>query len=362
MPLSQFYNYLSESERSVFGFTAVMDYIAYLYLKENELMLMTIQLDEFQLVNIEVMNHMLAILGYYMVGYNRKICISVQLTGTDSTQGITMISASKMPVSQTLLGPLKVGEDIEVITKSMGSNWEFLYSDPAFLEAVDTLGRVPRYIEFFIKGLWQVVMKSDITPLLSSVLKGVAVNMKDIYFEKYKLFLGQNSVGPRQMILWALSGRKVQLDDLLNGVTIRSAADSGILIVIPDSMDKTATLYTIYVPYILIRALNLVYNDIEDEYLNPLNQLDEHGFEKSNGALRLLRQNMYHSTGHKTVSLSDLYPSAIGRDEDLTMQIPIAPLTVVNADGAFGHINKLPLTTGKIIDLSKVKPYFSLTY
>lgn len=104
---------------------------------------------------------MLSILcAFITLNHNLKMCILPQLSGTESEMELQEVSLSKpIPVS-VLLEPLEEGEEskllqIELVDKqSEPKHREFFQSlleNPLFLQAVDSLGRIPRFFQFFVK-------------------------------------------------------------------------------------------------------------------------------------------------------------------------------------------------------------------
>lgn len=98
-------------------------------------------------------------------------------------------------------------------------------------------------------------------------------------------------------------------------------------------------------------------------FLNPVRKVDEKEFKKVMTGLRILRQNMFFKMGRKTVTYRELYPHAIGYDEDLDQEIELKPLFQLSVDGSSARhdsLHKYSMTevpvlnfTKKTIDLTK---------
>jgi hypothetical protein len=157
------------------------------------------------------------------------------------------------------------------------------------------------------------------------------------YFTKlWKQVLGGSLVGVRTMLLWALSGQKVQLRDELNGTTVESARNTGVLLLDEVEEEGSDPGYVINMPLVLLRALNLELKeeDIPDEFLDSTREVDDREFERIMGVIRVLRQNLLVGMGKKTARYRDVYPHALGYPEDLDQEIPIRKLSIVFADGS----------------------------
>jgi hypothetical protein len=251
-----------------------------------------------------------------------------------------------------------------------------LLDQPLFLRALDSLGRVPRFLQFFLTKLRAAIPQQDLQEFLSGVLKLVVDEVKNTYgTESWEYLLPGcgSQTGVRNMILWALSSKEVSLTDKLNGITVEQALKTGILML--QEVKDNPTKHTINVPLVLLRALNKgLGEDIPDEFLNPVHNIDDREFEKAMTILRVLRQNMLVATGKKTATYRELYPHAIGYDEDLDQEVPLKRLEVVMVDGssaAHDLMHYSPMTAvpvcnckQKTIDISQVSflsPLFSLS-
>jgi len=145
-------------------------------------------------------------------------------------------------------------------------------------------------------------VKADLTNFLSNVLSRVVDNIKDGYGVKtWQNLLGRSAVGVRTMVLWALCEKKVSLEDKLNGITVREASSSGILML--EESKGFSGYYTIVLPLVLLRALNKNLQDIGDEYLDPVRKFNWEEFEKAMSGLRVLRQNLLFGIGKKNCFL-----------------------------------------------------------
>jgi len=139
------------------------------------------------------------------------------------------------------------------------------------------------------------------------------------------------------------------LNDKLNGITVEEARNTGILIL---QETKNTDRYIIIVPNVLLRVLNMSTNDIDDQFLDPVKNFDDRGFENAMSALRILRNNLLMKIGRKTASYRELYPHAIGYKEDLDQTVDLEELQEVQADGnpsAHDSIHKSPITAVPIL-------------
>jgi len=217
-----------------------------------------------------------------------------------------------------------------------------IVDNPLFLQAIDSLGRVPRYFQFFLTRMMNAKQKEDISNFLRDILNSVVDDVKGAYgTDNWNKFLGGvhkedhegTYVGVRTMVLWALSGQKVALTDKLNGITVEEARNTGILMLEEVTGEER---YTISMPLTLLRAINKTLKDIDipDEDLDPVRTINDKEFEKVMTTLRRLRQNMLVKKGRKTATYRELYPHALGYKEDLDQEIPLQELPEVWANGS----------------------------
>jgi len=263
------------------------------------------------------------------------------------------------------------GMDKEQLKEKEKERLEFLkklLDQPLFLQAVDSLGRVPRFLQFFLTKVGTTTPKKNFEEFLSGVMDSVVDSVKTAYGTKnWEDFLGGSPTGVRNMILLALSAKEVSLTDRLNGITVEQARASGILM-LEEVKGSYPTKYIINVPLVLLRALNKELRDVQDEYLNPVRSIDDREFEKVLSALRVLRQNMLVAIGKKTATYRELYPHALGYDEDLDLEVPLKKLEEVWVNGSsaahdsmhHSPMNAVPVLKSqeKVIDISQVHFYF----
>jgi len=191
----------------------------------------------------------------------------------------------------------------------------------------------------------------------------VVDDVKEVYrTEKWQKLLGKSRKGVRQMVLWALSKKEVDLEDRLNGITVEQARATGILM-LEKVNNSNEEKYTINVPMILLRAINKELKDIPDKCLDTLSSIDDREFERVVATLRVLRQNMLVAMKVTTATYRDLYPNALGHNEDLDQKIQLNKLEEVWTNGKSSKhdsihrhkLNAVPIlySTNQNIDLSK---------
>ena len=296
--------------------------------------------------------------------------------------GLQAINNSRLLPTPLLLEPLATGEEtelcrVELVVKLQQrlegmdkeqlkekeyleerKRLEFLKNlldQPLFLQAVDSLGRVPRFLQFFLTKLMTTMPKQNLEEFLSGVMDSVVDEVKTTYGTKnWDDFLGGSPTGVRNMILWALSAKEVSLTDRLNGITVEQARATGILM-LEEVKDSHPTKYIINIPLVLLRALNKELRDVPDDYLNPVRSIDDREFEKVMSTLRILRQNMLVNIGKKTATYRELYPHALGYDEDLDQEVPLKRLEEVWVDGssaAHDSMHRIPYECSSCSQLS----------
>jgi len=228
-----------------------------------------------------------------------------------------------------------------------------LLNQPLFLQAVDSLGRVPRFLQFFLTKLVTAAQKQDLKEFLSGVLDSVVDEVQNTYgTKKWDDFFSGSPNGVRNMILWALSGKEVSLRDKLNGITVEQACSTGILM-LEEVKGSYPTKYIINVPLVLLQALNKQLRDVRDSDLNPVRIIDDREFERVMSTLRTMRQNMLVKSGNKTATYRELYPHALGYDEDLDQEIPLQKLEDIRVDGSSAKhdsMHQFPMNAIPVLD------------
>jgi ribosomal protein L30E len=87
-------------------------------------------------------------------------------------------------------------------------------------------------------------------------------------------------------------------------------------------------------PLILLKVFNKTFQDIPDEYLNPLKEFNENEFENIMDSLRIFRQNLMVKIGITKTTYKELYPFAIGYKEDLEKVIELKIMLRLKANGS----------------------------
>ena len=202
--------------------------------------LLTLQLDEFSQVPLSILKGIISFLAVHMTSHHHlQVCILPQLSGTSTKIVIQeMQNFSKIVHTPLLLSLLLQSPDMTKLTESalQGTGFKYLLQKPLFLQAVNTLGGVPRFLQYFIDGFQscskELQAEPDYSKILHSVLHHNVVDaIHTTYFTKlWKQVLGGSLVGVQTMLLWAFSGQKVQLSDKLNGITVESACNTGALL------------------------------------------------------------------------------------------------------------------------------------
>jgi hypothetical protein len=177
----------------------------------NKQVLLTIQFDEFSEVPKPVLNEIISLLGTHVTSEHKLgVCILAQFTGTDTHVGIKEVNSRLLP-TPFLLEPLVKGDETELcrvelvvklqkrlegMDKEQLKEGEYLeemerleflknlLDQPLFLQAVDSLGRVPRFLQFFLTKLVTTIPKQDLEEFLSGVMNSVVDEVKTTYGTK----------------------------------------------------------------------------------------------------------------------------------------------------------------------------------
>ena len=221
----------------VFSFRAVMSIISKThYAKSSAPLLLTLQLDEFGLIEQAYLKCMLADMAFHMTSrHSLKVCLLPSLTGTTVAVGLSSIAASRLILANMLLQPLDQSETFSMVMtflkgKVLGSRFASPAKVAMLRAALDTLGNNPRNISLFLFCLHEAHPDVVTERLLSTVLKRVVEQLNLIYqlpTWTAKMHISKSTVV--KLCSWALGGKDVQMTDRLNGLTVEDARSSGIL-------------------------------------------------------------------------------------------------------------------------------------
>jgi len=98
---------------------------------------------------------------------------------------------------------------------------------------ITSLGGVPRFLSYFIRTLQEKLTTEEnpnLSDYFSLILKKVTSEISKKYSTKqWQQIFTDGNKGVLNMLLWNLIKNKLNLSDKLNDITIREAADTGIL-------------------------------------------------------------------------------------------------------------------------------------
>jgi hypothetical protein len=326
-------------------------------------MIITLQIDEFQYIDKDILAQMLNLLASYFITEGHNLFFVVQLSGTDTETGIQSINLSKLKPTATLLSSLDPDEDLKLLKIELQNNQHLkgLLERNIYKQAVETMGRVPRLLATFISVINAKQKKvGDISEFLSSVLSTVKDEIASLYQIEEWIKIFENKNGLIQTIIWALCGRHVKLDDFVGGKSINNIRSSGVLMLQP--VEESKDYYTIHMPSILLRALNTKLDLIDDQFLDPTRFVDAELFEQTVCAVHILRQSML-SALESTVAYSDLYPGAVASPELLNQRVSLKPIVKVKCHSLLKNdsmhnypLNAVPIHnhTAPTVDLTQV--------
>lgn len=382
-----------QTEMKHFEFSNVCSLISETFAKRHpgKKLLLTVQLDEFSYLDKAILIEIVKCFSKSMLEeHDLNICFVPILTGTDTKVGVDSISLSSIRSHQVLVKPLEEGDDVEAISAALKNTpftTAFFKQNSLAAQALDSLGRVPRFLDFFARALstqpsnplWannnQLPSKPEgVKAHLQKVLEKVRTEIADAYqLKKWNALLygkdstmAQKDHGVLQMLIWSLAAHPVRRDTKLNAVTVEQAQATGMLMLLPT---RDPSEFTIHVPLILLRALNAQLEVVPDPCLDSLEMMDWKSFEKTMCVLRALRQNLLVRMQRSTASYRELYPHALGHPEDLDRVIPIQPLHHVpynlKSTSPRYPIHKfppdqIPVTDGHTINLAEVVIFTSL--
>jgi hypothetical protein len=323
-----------------FKISNILSLINELYLQNNKKLLLTIQLDEFQELKRDLLNNLIRELAITITSKQIQygICILPILSGTDTTLGIQSISNSKLAVVNILVKPLTIKQITYILRNYLNkTKFEYLLDNKNFQKIVASLGGIPRFSYFLNQCIEQTHELKDIKKFLTIVLNQLIQKIDLQYsIDKWNKILPDDKI--RNLILWSINKKEILLDDQVNGHSIREIADTGILILntVPNSNK-----FIIEMPLILLKVFNKTFQDIPDEYLNPVKETNENEFENIMDSLRIFRQNLMVKIGITKTTYKELYPFAIGYKEDLEKVIELKIMQRLKANGSSSSHNSI---------------------
>jgi hypothetical protein len=153
---------LPEAEFKAFEIGLVADKIERklreaLKIPNDKIAVMSVLFDEYQKLNdgnikygAKLAVEMLSMLRSATTnGKRRGLVLIPILDGTTESDAIVDVDLSSFGIRQIGLGPLNKGEDMEIIAADLG---EEIANNPWCKVAVESLGQIPRYIEYFLQA------------------------------------------------------------------------------------------------------------------------------------------------------------------------------------------------------------------
>lgn len=329
---------------------------------ENRLLIF-LHLDEFYALTSSNPNaHLLDSIIRYLVefmlcqSFDNHICILPLLTGTNFSTGNDSITGSKITPHYITLFPLSNDIIYSIIYKMCDTKIDQLKLKefPSFKFSIESLGGIPRFAEQFIRSLnnEDVDTLTDRYTIVQKVYQSVIDGVSNLYFYQWNDIIKGHKLASINLIIFSLIQREIKLSDKLNGITVRDIQDSGVIFLKPTANQN---LFTITLPITLIQAINQRLHFVDSKALDFTSNIDADLFESVMIALQTLRQNLLFQRkkypGHTPITFRDLYPGAIGHQEDLNFEVPIEELEAVNCIGNQGNhegvhsfdLNKMPI-------------------
>jgi hypothetical protein len=322
-----------EHHRHLFTFGEVLSYIGTQY-AINKPLLLSLQIDEFGLIASESLNKILRLFSTHMsTRHNDRVCLLPYLSGTTTAVGLAAITLSQLQPQPILLPPLgEVSSEKILVTALQATNKAYLIGHKLLPIATASLGNNPRNFQLFVAKMGVQELSENVGSLLSEVLTKVVDAIRGYYGTAgWQDLIGNSQEGVTRMCVWALSGREVILSDLLNGVTVEDVRSTGIVQLLQGSVHNR---FQLFLPQVVIRALNIDYAFVSPEMLDPLRRVDCLQFESEMAAIYILRNNMLVSLGQTTATYQELYPHAVGHPATLNRTVNIVKLTEVYANGS----------------------------
>jgi hypothetical protein len=343
---------LSPEDLKLFKFKKVLGEIRNSFdsLDKRQDLLLVIHFDEVQHIGNSLLKLVLSECANHMLQGSspsrQRICLLPVITGTSVIPVLSAITFSRLSSNSLLLGSLKPEQIWEILVAKYGQH--DIFQNRYFITAIDCLGQIPRFLEFFTQEM--SILDDKITPiheLLKRILEKVRDRIKETYGTPYwnQVFSGMN---PTQAILnlchFAIQQIPLYLSTKLNGITVEQAKESGIIFLKHQCDGTKPTMeecnfsehtFVIDMPLILLRALNLSFEFVEDELFNVVTPADPNTFERLLATIIIFRCNILSKVfPNLPIHIKDIYLGAIGNKDDLEMLVELKPLKRVLEAGS----------------------------
>ena len=303
--------------------------------------------DEFHHLDHNLLKDLMRTQGHFMTSQKYpQISISPLFSGTSSRYIAAAVRVSNLQDITIFLQVLERAQSDMIVAETLKG---YPQLDQNLREqALQQLGDWPRFLDLFCENFVRSISlcSVNIEDYVGLVLRRTRDSIKSVYsLESWQMLMGgDHKESLHNMCLWALSRQRVALSDKLNGLTVASVRDLGILMLTPAGSEggkgtyyyfpcflpsptllrMSIDLYYIEVPLLLIRALN-----DQGNFMDPITEQlfdprvsNEHTFEDQIVGMRILRGNML-ARKRSTCTVAELYPGAIGHREDLQRHITI---------------------------------------
>eukprot|EP01119_Soliformovum_irregulare_P000291 TRINITY_DN1020_c0_g2_i8.p1 TRINITY_DN1020_c0_g2~~TRINITY_DN1020_c0_g2_i8.p1 ORF type:complete len:621 (+),score=85.19 TRINITY_DN1020_c0_g2_i8:176-2038(+) len=302
--------------------------------------ILNVLLDEFHFLPPTRAHEILNALAEVISQPDHRVIINVITTSTVYGRMEDLAKASKLSYLQIQLLHLREGSARKMFLSCL-RKWKspFLpsFRDPKLRIALQSTGFIARHVNYFA-GCFQAqitkgpVLIDDLRRVLCQTMDDIAndakmqswenllsKHLKGTPFRRKDLF---QFVAIGNIVRLALIGKRMQLTDHVNGLTVEEARDAGVFEMDTDNR--------IIIPNILLRALNNSFKIIDDYWLDPLQEINVDAFERIVFAHRQLVNTLTASIDPKVTGdlrYGTLYSGALGWPQDLERLVPIQQMT-----------------------------------
>eukprot|EP01119_Soliformovum_irregulare_P000288 TRINITY_DN1020_c0_g2_i4.p1 TRINITY_DN1020_c0_g2~~TRINITY_DN1020_c0_g2_i4.p1 ORF type:complete len:669 (+),score=108.34 TRINITY_DN1020_c0_g2_i4:169-2175(+) len=335
--------------------------------------ILNVLLDEFHFLPPTRAHEILNALAEVISQPDHRVIINVITTSTVYGRMEDLAKASKLSYLQIQLLHLREGSARKMFLSCLRkSKAPFLpsFQDPKLRIALQSTGFIARHVIYFAGCFQERITKG---PVLIDDLRGVLCQTMDYIANDAKMksweelltkhlngapFQPQNLfkfVAIGNMVRLALIGKRMQLTDHVNGLTVEEARDAGVFEMDTDNR--------IIIPNILLRALNNSFKIIDDYWLDPLQEINADAFERIVFAHRHLVNTLTANIDKRTsgdLRYGTLYSGALGWPQDLERLVPTQGVTsyVTAAEAPIqSDLSSLSVNGGDTINAMK-RSYF----
>jgi hypothetical protein len=296
--------------------------------KDEKLLMLVVHVDEFGDLKQQELTDVVTDASNCLLSPGSRVLLSVVFSGTPNLDAPQTLHLSGLHPGAITLAGLDPQDCVEILQADGPPKLkDALARHGSLAEPLAACaGGVPRLLRLLVENARERAEVPDSFAAgelleLSKIVKRTVSSVKHVYPSEVwtRLFPVSHTKAVATLLSWALEGRVVEGSDRINGITVDQARAYGVVnIVQADARSR----YRVIIPPVLLRAIvQELHFEIDDTLLDPFEVHDWGDFERRMMGVRLLKNQLYLAAGVNAVSLSQIFPGALGHPHTLARKV-----------------------------------------